>query len=145
MFVKDINHRIPKRKSDENPKEKHNKTAVWKQNRNHHRNEKQNEISLKSLHAYFKRLEIIKAFEENQSRHKQSHRNPQKRKNRKKIIDQTPRQRIRHKNEKVTPLKSRKKVAHFWFFAKIQFAIDFQKTNIQRENYRFDDDHHLEK
>ena len=65
MFVKNVDHCIPKRKCDEYPKEKHNKTAVGKQNRNNHSNEKQNEIPLKCLHTDLERLKIIKTLEEN--------------------------------------------------------------------------------
>lgn len=145
MFVKNVDHCIPKRKCDEYPKEKHNKTAVGKQNRNYHSNEKQNEIPLKCLNTDFERLKVIKTLEENQRRNKQSHRNPQQSEDGKEIIDQTPRKRICHKNEKITPLKSRKKVARFWFFAKVQLSVYFQKADIQRKNHRFDDNHHLQK
>ena len=125
MFVKNVDHRIPKRKCDEYPKEKHNETAVSKKNRNNHSNEKQNEIPLKCLHTDFERLKIIKTLEENQRWNKQSHRNPQQSEDGKEIIDQTPRKRISHKNEKITPLESRKKVARFRFLAKVQLSVDF--------------------
>ena len=53
MFVENVNHRIPKRKSDENSKEKHNKTTVREQDRDNSRDEHQNKMILKSLNAYF--------------------------------------------------------------------------------------------
>ena len=90
MFVENVNHRIPKRKSDENSKEKHNKTTVREQDRHNSRNEHQNKMILKSLNAYFEWLKIIKPFEENQRRDKQRHRNPKQNENRQKITDDTP-------------------------------------------------------
>ena len=145
MLVKDVDHRIPKWKRDENSKEKHNESTVRKQNGNDHCNENQDEILLKSPYAYLERLKIIKPLKEHQCRNKKHHRNPDQSKNRKKIIDHTPSQRIDHKQKEIVTLETRKKITRFRFLSKIQFSVDFQKTNIQRENYCFYDDHHLQK
>jgi len=145
MLVKDVDHRIPKRKRDENSEEKHNESAVRKQNRNDHCDKDQDEILLKSPDADLKRLKIIKTFEKHQRRDEKHHRNPDQSENRKKIINHTPGQRIDHKQKEIMPLETRKKIASFRFLAKIQLSVDLQKTNIQWENDCFDHNHHLQK
>lgn len=145
MFIKHIDHRIPKRKRDENPKEKHDESTIRKQNRNDHSNEDQNKILLKSLNTDLKRLKIIKPFEEHQGRNKQHHRNPNESENGKEIVDHAPRQRIDHKQKEVMSLETSKKITRFRLLSQVKLSVDLQKTNVQRENDRLDHNHHLQK
>lgn len=125
MLVKHIDHRIPKRKRQKYSEEKHNKSAVRKQNRNNRRNKHQNKMILKRLNTDFERLEIIKTFEENQCRNKQSHRDPKENKEGNEITDHAPCQRVDHKQKEIMPAKTRKKITRFRFFTKIQFSVNF--------------------
>lgn len=108
MFIQHIDHRIPKRERDEDPKEKHNESTIREQEGNDHGDKDQNKILLKSLNTDLKRLEIIKTFEEHQRRNKQHHRNPYQSENKKIIIDHAPSQRIDHKQKEIMTLETRK-------------------------------------